>query len=261
MLKIIPLPAFNDNYIWVLHQQKTNCCAFVDPGDAKVCIEYLEKSQVKLCAILITHAHMDHIGGVEELVTYCQSNQWPIDVYYPKKELVEGGNIEVSESDSITIEPLAISFDILDIPGHTLGHIAFVNHEILFCGDTLFSGGCGRILSGTAEELKASLDKLSRLSSELKVYPAHEYTQQNLKFAFAVEPLNVELLKYIEYINHLCLKKQITLPTTLAKERLINPFLRCDKQEIKQHLIHHFNTPFNSEIAVFTALREYKNTF
>lgn len=261
MLKIIPLSAFNDNYIWVLHQQDTNYCAFVDPGDAEVCIKYLQQSKAKLCAILLTHSHSDHVGGVKDLIAYCRFNRWPINVYYPKNEPVEGGNIEVSEPDSITIEPLEITFDILDIPGHTVGHVAFVNEQMLFCGDTLFSGGCGRIFSGTAQQLKASLDKLSALPSELDVYPAHEYTQENLRFATTIEPQNVNLRKYSEYVDSLRLEKIITLPTTLAKERLINPFLRCDSNEIKTHLEHNFDIKPHSEISVFIALRKYKDTF
>jgi len=261
MLKITPLPAYNDNYIWVLHKQDTNYCAFVDPGDAEVCIKYLQQSKAKLCVILITHSHKDHVDGVKELISYCQLNFWPIDIYYPKNEPVEGGNIEVSEPDRITILPLAITFDILDVPGHTVGHIAFANNEMLFCGDTLFSGGCGRVFSGTAPQLKTSLDKLSALSPDIKVYPAHEYTQNNLKFATMVEPQNVDLHRYSESVDNLRLNKQITLPTTLATERLINPFLRCNRQEIKHSLERHFNTEFNSEIAVFTALREFKDVF
>lgn len=261
MLKIIPLPAYNDNYIWVLHQQGTNYCVFVDPGDANICIKFLQQSKAKLCAILITHSHRDHIDGVKELISYCKFNGWNINVYYPRNEPVDGGNIELSEPDRITIEPMEITFDILDIPGHTLGHIAFVNHQMLFCGDTLFSGGCGRVFSGTANQLKTSLDKLSTLPSELEVYPAHEYTQENLRFAILIDPKNVDLLIYSEYVDHLRFGRQVSLPTTIARERLINPFLRCDSQEIKLNLEHHFNVQFASEIAVFTALRAYKNVF
>jgi hydroxyacylglutathione hydrolase len=261
MLKIIPLSAYSDNYIWVLHKQNTNYCAFVDPGDAEVCIKYLQQSKAKLCAILITHAHKDHTDGVKELIHYCQLNRWPINVYYPKNEPIEGGDIEVSEPNHITIEPLEVTFDILDIPGHTLGHVAYVNEQMLFCGDTLFSGGCGRIFSGTAQQLKTSLDKLSALPSELEVYPAHEYTQENLRFAITIEPQNVDLLKYSEYVNNLRSNKKITLPTTLIKERLINPFLRCEHQEIKTSLERHFNTKFDSAMSIFTALRKYKDFF
>ena len=261
MLKVICLPAYNDNYIWVLHQYSTDYCAFVNPRDDKVCIEYLRHSNAKLCAIFITHSHKNLSDCVKSLIAYCQLKNWPISVYYPEKEPIEGGTINVSEPDHITIDLLGLAFDILDLPGHTLGHIAYFNHQMLFCGNTLFSGGCGRIISGTATQLKASLDKISSLSPKLKVYSGHEYTQENLKFACLIEPKNINLLKYREYIDYLRLQKQVTLPTTLARESLINPFLRCDRQEIKAHLEMHFNTQFNSEIALFIALNEYKNLF
>jgi len=257
------LPAFSDNYIWgIINNTKT---AFVDPGDADVCITFLEKNQLILNAILITHHHADHIGGIEKLVAYCQQQQWPLTIYGPAEENIPHCDVKLTENDIVNLPDLEVSFSVIDIPGHTAGHIAYFTKEqktpILFCGDTLFSGGCGRLFEGTPKQMLTSLTKLANLPENTKVYCAHEYTQANLKFALAVEPSNKNLINYNKQVNKLRNNKQSTIPTTIKLEKQINPFLRSHETAIQTNAITFDSNTQANALDAFTTIRRWKDQF
>jgi len=252
MLDIKSIPAFNDNYIWLI-KNSDHRCAVVDPGDAAPVLAYLQAHQLTLDAILITHHHHDHIGGVAELV-----RQFPgIDVVGPANEPVPTLTHPVSAGDQINLFDEV--FLVLGLEGHTLGHIGYVGDGKLFCGDTLFSAGCGRVFEGTMEQMYQSLQKLARLPEETLVYCAHEYTASNVAFALAVEPDNNQLQKYRDEVNRLRAQNQPTLPTTIRRERWINPFLRADEPSVIKS-VNNRTTQFDP-VSIFTALREWKNEF
>jgi hydroxyacylglutathione hydrolase len=258
---VTAIKAFNDNYIWAISTEDNNKIALVDPGDAKVCIEHLQKKNLVLSAILITHHHSDHVGGIATLLKYAKSQSWIVTVYGPANENIAQLDITLKENDTVTLTALNCQFNVLDLPGHTKGHIAYHSDNTLFCGDTLFSGGCGRLFEGTPEQMHHSLTKLSSLPGETLVYCAHEYTQANLAFALAVEPTNLELKNYVEYVKT---KRQIgesTIPSNIALERQINPFLRSHKQSIKSSAQARSNTPLDTESDVFTVIRAWKDVF
>lgn len=262
-VSIKAIKAFSDNYIWAITQG--NKAALVDPGDAEVCIHFLEKHNFTLNAILITHHHPDHIGGIEKLVNYCQKKQWPIKVYGPKHENIPACDNKVTENDSVNLPDLKISFSVIDLPGHTAGHIAYFAKDkvepILFCGDTLFSGGCGRLFEGTAEQMLLSLTKLKNLPENTQVYCAHEYTQANLNFALTVEPNNHELINYNSKVNELRLKEQSTIPTSIKLEKKINPFLRSHEQTVQKSAMAFNNSMQTNNLDTFTTIRRWKDQF
>ncbi|MFY2507914.1 hydroxyacylglutathione hydrolase [Vibrio pectenicida] len=253
MLDIKSIPAFNDNYIWLIKNSDQRC-AVVDPGDASPVIKYLEENNLTLDAILITHHHNDHIGGVPELV-----RRFPdIDVVGPINEPVPTLThaVEVGEQ----IELFGEIFLVLGLEGHTKGHIGYVGDGKLFCGDVMFSAGCGRVFEGTMTQMHSSLDKLMALPEETEVYCAHEYTAGNIAFALAVEPDNQALHQYRDEVNRLRAQNKPTLPTTIGKEKQINPFVRTDQPSIIRSVAN--RTPHkSSSLAIFTALREWKNEF
>lgn len=252
MLEIKSIPAFNDNYIWLI-QNSDQRCAVVDPGDATPVLAYLKQHQLSLDAILITHHHNDHIGGVAELV-----RQYPgIDVVGPANEPVPTLTHPVEGGDQI--ELFGEVFFVLDLAGHTLGHIGYVGDSKLFCGDVLFSAGCGRVFEGTMEQMYSSLTKIAALPEETEVYCAHEYTASNLAFALAVEPDNEQLQQYRDDVNRLRAQNRPTLPTTLRREKWINPFLRTDQQTVIRSVAN--RTDQTDALAIFSALREWKNEF
>tara|TARA_R110001592_G_scaffold12872_7_gene60501 strand:+ start:2285 stop:3103 length:819 start_codon:yes stop_codon:yes gene_type:complete len=262
-IKVTAIKAFSDNYIWAIVAD--NKAALVDPGDADVCIDFLEKSQVMLNAILITHHHVDHTGGIKKLVAYCQQKQWPLTIYGPAHENIPYCDIKLAENDLVNLPELAINFTVIDIPGHTAGHIAyFANNNIeslLFCGDTLFSGGCGRLFEGTAEQMLTSLTKLANLPENTKVYCAHEYTQANLNFALTVDPKNDVLINYSKEVNKLRANKQATIPTSISVEKQINPFLRSHKQAIQASAMAFDSSTHASSLDAFTTIRRWKDQF
>nr|WP_086941232.1 hydroxyacylglutathione hydrolase [Thaumasiovibrio occultus] len=252
MLTIESIPAFNDNYIWLIHKD-ANHCVVVDPGDATPVLTYLQTHDMTLDAILITHHHADHIGGISEL-----KRQFPrCHVIGPAQDPIPGLTQAVDEGDHIDI--FGESFEVWHIPGHTQGHIGYIGDNKLFCGDTLFSAGCGRLLGGTAEQLFTSLQRLAQLPDETAVYCAHEYTSSNIAFALAAEPDNIALQTYRDEVNQLRAKGLGTIPTQIGTEKAVNPFLRCDQEEVRKSVTEHIHIEENLEI--FTQLRRWKDNF
>jgi len=254
MLKILPLPALKDNYIWIIHNQQF--AVVVDPGDAALVLEYLATHQLKLAAILCTHHHNDHVAGVSDLVA-----QRAVPVYFPQCEKVLGGTHAASEGVMIDVPELEIKFSVLDIPGHTAGHVAYVGAGGVFCGDTLFGCGCGRLFEGTATQLLHSLKKLAALPDDTQVYCGHEYTEANIRFALACEPENAQLIQRQKTVQSLRAAGQPTLPSNIALEKSTNPFLRCTVPAIVQAVQQQSAIKQNDEISIFTAMRAWKNIF
>ena len=264
-MHLLPIPAFDDNYLWLLHDGQQ--ALVVDPGDAAPVQATLAQLGLDLVAILVTHHHGDHTGGVLAL-----QQQYACDVYYPANErlsfvdqLDSAKGHAVSGSD--TLKVLGITFTTLDVPGHTLGHVAFHAPDVaalgsvLFCGDTLFSGGCGRLFEGTPAQMRASLAQLAALPPQTWVCCAHEYTLSNLNFARTVDPHNQALLGYSSKAESLRAKGLPTLPVRLGTECEINPFLRVDHEDIATSVLSHFpQTPAQPD-AIFGALRGWKNNF
>ncbi len=251
MLTIKCIPAFNDNYIWLIVDDNQQCCV-VDPGDAKPVLNYLDQHQLSLAAIWVTHHHADHCGGVEAL-----KQRFPQAVAYgPQKESIAHIDVALSQGDQVLFANQ--QFEVLELPGHTLGHIGYHNAEVLFCGDVLFSGGCGRVFEGTYQQMLDSLNTLKALPAATKVYAAHEYTQSNIDFALAAEPGNAQLVEYAQRVSHLRANNQATLPTTIGVESQINPFFRS---EIINTSDWETDTQLTQPIEVFTHLRDWKNRF
>lgn len=249
--QIIPIPAFEDNYIWLIHNG-THAVA-VDPGDAKPVLQTLSDLNLQLTDILITHHHSDHIDGVDTLLAHYPD----ITVYAPKQERYSFKHNAVSEPDQVALPEFNLSFDVIDLPGHTLGHIAYYSRGILFCGDTLFGAGCGRLFEGTAEQLYHSLQKLAELPADTKVYCTHEYTLHNIDFALTLEPHNSALQRR-KYDTELLRNAALpSLPTSISLELNTNPFLRCSSDEIRSSVQLQGAQP----VEVFRTLRVMRNHY
>lgn len=259
MIVITPLPAFNDNYIWMLLHLQNNCCAVVDPGTAQPVLTYLQQHHLSLCAILITHHHPDHTGGIAELTQHCGTNRLP--VYGPRLEAIAGVTHPLDDSTVVTLPELGLTLDVLAVPGHTRGHIAYFAQQqhALFCGDTLFAGGCGRLFEGSAAELYHSLCRLKALPEDTEIYCAHEYTQANLRFAALVEPDNSALKTRIASTAALRAQNQPTVPSTLALELQTNPFLRCEHPAVRRAVMAHTGQDCTTPTTLFAALRQWKD--
>jgi len=252
MLEIVPLPAFRDNYIWTLRDDRH--AAVVDPGEAHPVLEYLAREQLTLVAILATHHHPDHVGGIPELLRL-----GPLPVYGPKREPIATLTDPVSEGDTVAIPELGLALSVLDIPGHTRAHVAYYGAGSLFCGDTLFACGCGRLFEGTAEQMMASLGKLAKLPDDTKVYCGHEYTLANIAFAQQVEPANAALAARLERAKAQRAAGRPTLPSTLAEERASNPFLRWTEPAVIDSANKYLGGRVSDPVKVFSAIREWKN--
>jgi hydroxyacylglutathione hydrolase len=254
MLEIVPLPAFKDNYIWTLRRGKN--AAVVDPGEAAPVKAYLAREGLTLVAILATHHHPDHVGGIAELVAMTK-----VPVFGPRGEPVPALTHPVGQGDKVEIPQLKADFSVLDIPGHTRAHVAYYGLESLFCGDTLFACGCGRVFEGTAEQMLDSLSKLAALPDVTKVYCGHEYTLANIKFARAVDPDNRLLAAREEKAAKLRAAGRPTLPSTLGEERATNPFLRCAEPAVVESANKYLGARIADPVRVFAAIREWKNRF
>lgn len=257
MLTIYPVHAFKDNYIWVIHNQ--DYAVVVDPGTASPVIEYLAINKLQLSAILITHHHHDHTGGNAELLKL-----FDVPVYGPQHEFISTVTDAVKEGDQLNLPEISLHLTILETPGHTQGHIAYYGSDpisLVFCGDTLFSCGCGRIFEGTPQQMYESLQKICRLPDDTLVYCTHEYTLSNIRFARAVDPENLQLIEWERTTQALRNKNIPTVPTTLALEKTVNPFLRCDQQDLVDSAQNYSATSLLDPLSVFTVLREWKNNF
>jgi hydroxyacylglutathione hydrolase len=261
MLSVQPIKAFNDNYIWCIENSNNHCCALIDPGSALECIEHLEQHQLKLTAILITHHHQDHTSGVQQLLNYSARQGWQVILYGPQNEGSGGEHIKLSQQDQVNLPELGVNLNVLDLPGHTLGHIAYYNQAWIFCGDTLFSGGCGRIFEGTSEQMFNSLLKISSLPDNTQVFCAHEYTLTNLKFAQTVDPDNDVLQAYITKVEKLTAQNKPTLPSSILQEKYINPFLRTACPQIRRSAEQFSKQKINSPEQTLAVLRHWKDNF
>lgn len=256
MIQLLALPAFTDNYIWVFHD--TQNAWVVDPGDAAPVSQLLQQTGLKLQGILLTHHHADHTGGVEEL-----RNSTGAAVLGPAFENLPEPVQRVSGGEQV--QALGMTLQVIDVPGHTAGHVAYFSPNladapVLFCGDTLFSGGCGRLFEGTPAQMLASLDHLAALPDNTKVCCAHEYTLSNLRFAQAVEPSNTTLAAYTLKCEQLRQQGLPTLPSTIGTEKQINPFLRSRLPSVSEAVQALDPEALNAD-TIFGALREWKNRF
>lgn len=256
MLNVTPIPAFSDNYIWLISNAKKEDCIIIDPGDAKPVLDTLEQTGMTLSAILITHYHWDHVNGIDELLKHYPHTL----VYGPVKEDIPHKTHALKEGDSIQFDTIGIELNVLDVPGHTAGHIAYYGENRLFCGDTLFACGCGRIFDGTAEELYQSLMKISQLPKKTLIYCTHEYTLDNIGFAQWVEPNNKALQKRLKNSQSIRAKNQETIPFTLTLELQTNPFLRVSTPNVVKMLKHHTKQTMPEAAERFAALRQWKDT-
>jgi hydroxyacylglutathione hydrolase len=256
MMEPIPLPAFADNYIWCWQQGAQ--ALVVDPGDAGAVVAALDARGLELAAILVTHHHGDHVGGVDALRERLRG-----PVYGPAREDIPRPFVPLAQGDAI--EVLGLRFEVIDVPGHTAGHIAYLHRTVagaatLFCGDTLFSAGCGRLFEGTPAQMHDSLSRLAALEAGTRVHCTHEYTLSNLRFAQAVEPANRDIRSHGAHCEALRARGLPTLPSTIGLERRINPFLRCDRPEVAAAALAQ-GAASAAPLDVFTALREWKNGF
>ena len=257
MIDIVPVPAFRDNYIWLLADREAGVAAIVDPGDAAPVLAELEESRLEPVAILVTHHHPDHVGGIGAIL---QTTQAP--VYGPVNEDIPHRTHALREGDTVFVEPLDIRFAILDMPGHTAGAIAYYGGGMVFVGDTLFMSGCGRLFEGTPAQMHRSLEKLAALPPETVVYCAHEYTLANLAFAAAVEPDNPRIQARLRECRALRERHRPTVPGTLAVEKQVNPFLRVREPHVAAAAgRHRGGSPISEPVEVFAALREWKDNF
>lgn len=265
-LVITPIPAFADNYLWLI--RRGHRAAIVDPGEAAPVEATLAREGLDLCAIVLTHHHRDHVGGVADLLAGQHAggrSRRDLPVYGPRNEAIEGVTQKLAEGDRIRLEELDLNFTVLDVPGHTAGHIAYFarneNRHILFCGDTLFASGCGRLFEGTPEQMHASLTKLAVLPADTAVYCTHEYTLANIAFARAVEPDNAELRAWEHTARALRAAGTPTLPSSIGHELRTNPFLRCDMPGVQAAADAIAPGTSGDAVATFAAIRKWKDGF
>jgi hydroxyacylglutathione hydrolase len=257
MLEVSPLRAFSDNYLWLIRAPADRHSAVVvDPGDAGPVEAALGKDRLALRAILVTHHHPDHVGGVQALAA-----RHGATVFAPARERMPCEVRPLDDGDVVSLADLGLEFRVMAVPGHTLGHLAYQGHGVLFCGDTLFSAGCGRLFEGTPAQMLGSLDRIAALPDDTRIYCAHEYTLSNLRFAAAVEPANVDVLETLEAVRELRARDGITLPSTLGRERRINPFLRCREPAVRAAAEAHAGMPLPGPVDVFATVRAWKDGF
>ena len=257
MLDVRPIPAFQDNYIWMIQgAADPRAVAVVDPGEAARVIAALEAEGLHLAAILATHHHRDHVGGVAELVAATGAR-----AIGPARERLALPVEPVSGGAIARLPELALEFEVIDVPGHTAGHIAFAGHGALFCGDTLFSAGCGRLFEGTAAQMLESLEARAGLPGETRMYCGHEYTEANLRFAASVEPGNSAIMDYVKKAGQRRAEGLPTLPSTIGLEKRVNPFLRIRHEDVKSSAERHAGRQLPTPVEVFAEIRSWKDTF
>lgn len=256
-LNVRPVRAFSDNYIWLIEApQRPGQVIAVDPGEAAPVLAELQRSGSSLAAIVLTHHHPDHIGGVPELLRHAA-----VPVIGPDDERIATRTRTVRDGERCELPDLGLSFETLQVPGHTVSHIAFWGHGALFCGDTLFSAGCGRIFEGTPTQMNSSLTKLKHLPPDTRMFCGHEYTAANLRFALAVEPGNDAALEYRDTVSRVLAAGHPSLPSTLALEIRVNPFLRCDNPAVIAAAQNHAGKALAGPAEVFGVLRAWKDQF
>ncbi len=252
-LEVTYVPAFEDNYIWFIHARQANSreIIIVDPGDAQPVLTAIKQFQYQPKAIFITHHHGDHCGGIRQLL-----HHYKIPVYGPANESIPDISHPLQEGDVIPFTGMQLEFSVLDVPGHTRGHIAYHGHQVLFIGDTLFAAGCGRVFGGTYQQLYEAMEKIRQLDDNTLIYCAHEYTQDNLKFAILAEPDNPQLQQRVEETARLRSQNQPTVPSVLKLEKQTNPFLRYDQPQLIQQVnrFHDSNTRNPAEIFRLTRI-------
>jgi len=253
-LEVVPLRAFADNYIWTLRDAR--CAALVDPGDARPVLDYLRAERLELVAILNTHHHADHVGGNSELLRHSR-----VPVYGPHDERIPEVTHPLHDGERMSLPHFGIEFTALAIPGHTRTHIAFHGAGMLFCGDTLFAVGCGKLFEGTPREMHDSLARLMQLPDHTRVYCGHEYTLANIRFARAADPENAALQALEAHARKLRDQDLPTLPSSIGQERATNPFVRCGEPPVVASASRYAGKALEDPVSVLAAIREWKNHF
>jgi hydroxyacylglutathione hydrolase len=256
MEPVLHVPAFQDNYIWLIRGRAPDRVAIVDPGDAAPVVAALRTQKLTPVAILCTHHHGDHVGGVAELLA-----ERKVPVYGPARERIAGVTHPLREGERVALVELGLEFSVLDIPAHTAGHIAYYGNGLLFCGDTLFSAGCGRLFEGSAAQMAQSLATLAALPADTAVYCGHEYTAANLRFALAVEPDNRAAQAHLAQVQTWRAAGRPSLPSTIGLERRINPFLRTQESGVRAAAERHAGRALATPTEVFAVLRTWKDGF
>lgn len=256
MATVLHVNAFEDNYIWVITDAARRFCALVDPGDDEPVRSALAQLELTPVAILITHHHRDHVGGIEDLL-----RDYDVPVFGPARERIPALTDRLQDGNRVDLPQLGTSLTVFDVPGHTTGHIAYVGDGMVFCGDTLFSAGCGRLFEGTAAQMHASLTRLAALAESTKVYCAHEYTLDGLRFAAAVEPQNQDVHTHMHWAQEQRSRGIPTLPSTIGLERRINPFLRTAEVTVREAVSHYCGRSLHSAVETFAELRRWKDAF
>jgi len=257
MLSITPIPALETNYIWTITSAiAPGKAVVVDPGTAQPVLQYLKHQQLSLAAILITHHHADHTGGLDEILQHIKC-----PVYAGAIEPIAQASHRLTDGEKFTIEALNLRLMAIHVPGHTKGHTAFYGHANVFTGDTLFAAGCGRNFEGSYQQLYQSLLKLAALPVETQIYCGHEYSEQNLRFGATVEPDNAALLSKLKLVAMMRADGQCTLPSSFAEELTTNVFLRCHLLQVKTAAENHAQCSLTTPDSVFAVLRQWKNHF
>ena len=249
-----PIPAFSDNYVWLITDPPSPTVVVIDPGEASLVTEAIQKRKLELAAILLTHHHGDHVGGVEELLRARK-----VPVFGPARESISTVDHPVEGGDVVSLPDLGLDLEVLDVPGHTAGHIAYRGPDFALVGDTLFAGGCGRVFEGTPEQMHTSLTRLANLPGETQIYCAHEYTIANLRFAREVEPHNDSLEKRLEAAHRTRAEGQPTVPSTITEELETNPFLRCHTPAVIAAAEARAGLDLPTAVDVFAVIRGWKD--
>lgn len=256
MLHVTAIAALKDNYIWVMTRPGSNAAAIIDPGAAAPVLSHLERMRLHPVAVLVTHHHGDHVDGIDALL-----DRYAIPVYGPAREHIPHRSVAVADGDVVDLEALQVRFTALHVPGHTLGAIAYHGAGALFSGDTLFTAGCGRLFEGTAADMFRSLQRLAALPADTALHCGHEYTAANLRFALAVEPQNQATRRRLAQVEAMRARGEPTVPAPLALELETNPFLRTHLDSLQSSVAREAGHPLDDEIAVFAALRAWKDRF